>query len=146
MLCKEKTAYEWRMSDWSSDVCASELRGARKWLRADRRMARGAARLRSGGAGGQARAAVQRRARRCARPAVGRQPDERQGPPGGDALPARSRRVADRNPAWVDDKQWRGVQPRRRPLLSRRSEEHTSELQSLMHISYAVFCLKKKKL
>src|SRR3546814_3356157 len=30
---------------------------------------------------------------------------------------------------------WRGV----------RSEEHTSELQSLMRISYAVFCLKKKK-
>src|SRR3546814_6921759 len=36
----------------------------------------------------------------------------------------------------VDD-QWL---PRRR-----RSEEHTSELQSLMRISYAVFCLKKKK-
>src|SRR3546814_9973333 len=33
--------------------------------------------------------------------------------------------------------------PRRGPL--RRSEEHTSELQSLMRISYAVFCLKKKK-
>src|SRR3546814_4270269 len=33
------------------------------------------------------------------------------------------------------------------PLTSttRRSEEHTSELQSLMRISYAVFCLKKKK-
>src|SRR3546814_7249347 len=37
------------------------------------------------------------------------------------------------------------------PLISRarsrraRSEEHTSELQSLMRISYAVFCLKKKK-
>src|SRR3546814_7086478 len=29
--------------------------------------------------------------------------------------------------------------------LHRRSEEHTSELQSLMRISYAVFCLKKKK-
>src|SRR3546814_9792837 len=29
---------------------------------------------------------------------------------------------------------------------SSRSEEHTSELQSLMRISYAVFCLKKKKL
>src|SRR3546814_3125562 len=28
---------------------------------------------------------------------------------------------------------------------TRRSEEHTSELQSLMRISYAVFCLKKKK-
>src|SRR3546814_4997119 len=34
----------------------------------------------------------------------------------------------------------------RRPLGSApRSEEHTSELQSLMRISYAVFCLKKKK-
>src|SRR3546814_8234612 len=31
-------------------------------------------------------------------------------------------------------------------LRARRSEEHTSELQSLMRISYAVFCLKKKKL
>src|SRR3546814_7921493 len=29
--------------------------------------------------------------------------------------------------------------------FARRSEEHTSELQSLMRISYAVFCLKKKK-
>src|SRR3546814_10644030 len=29
--------------------------------------------------------------------------------------------------------------------MMRRSEEHTSELQSLMRISYAVFCLKKKK-
>src|SRR3546814_5980226 len=31
------------------------------------------------------------------------------------------------------------------PRRSTRSEEHTSELQSLMRISYAVFCLKKKK-
>src|SRR3546814_8175732 len=30
-------------------------------------------------------------------------------------------------------------------IRQRRSEEHTSELQSLMRISYAVFCLKKKK-
>src|SRR3546814_4668269 len=30
-------------------------------------------------------------------------------------------------------------------LMVERSEEHTSELQSLMRISYAVFCLKKKK-
>src|SRR3546814_9186930 len=42
--------------------------------------------------------------------------------------------------------------PRETPRMSqssrsggRRSEEHTSELQSLMRISYAVFCLKKKK-
>src|SRR3546814_5066177 len=31
------------------------------------------------------------------------------------------------------------------PGSRKRSEEHTSELQSLMRISYAVFCLKKKK-
>src|SRR3546814_4037085 len=30
------------------------------------------------------------------------------------------------------------------PFIATRSEEHTSELQSLMRISYAVFCLKKK--
>src|SRR3546814_17331846 len=33
----------------------------------------------------------------------------------------------------------------RRRGCARRSEEHTSELQSLMRISYAAFCLKKKK-
>src|SRR3546814_3339400 len=38
----------------------------------------------------------------------------------------------------------RGIRPRQQP--TRRSEEHTSELQSLMRISYAVFCLKKKKI
>src|SRR3546814_6378211 len=31
-------------------------------------------------------------------------------------------------------------------IVCERSEEHTSELQSLMRISYAVFCLKKKKI
>src|SRR3546814_3115529 len=35
--------------------------------------------------------------------------------------------------------------PHFRSLRHVRSEEHTSELQSLMRISYAVFCLKKKK-
>src|SRR3546814_8762303 len=44
----------------------------------------------------------------------------------------------------------RGEERRRQPVHRRqahgaeRSEEHTSELQSLMRISYAVFCLKKK--
>src|SRR3546814_10796132 len=37
------------------------------------------------------------------------------------------------------------MDPRQLALAERRSEEHTSELQSLMRISYAVFCLKKKK-
>src|SRR3546814_3044817 len=44
----------------------------------------------------------------------------------------------------------KGITPRHPPTViarsrRRRSEEHTSELQSLMRISYAVFCLKKKK-
>src|SRR3546814_1382426 len=38
----------------------------------------------------------------------------------------------------------RSGKPERKPAMGR-SEEHTSELQSLMRISYAVFCLKKKK-
>src|SRR3546814_3710236 len=40
------------------------------------------------------------------------------------------------------------LDPRRRIIIfleRKRSEEHTSELQSLMRISYAVFCLKKKQ-
>src|SRR3546814_5057788 len=42
---------------------------------------------------------------------------------------------------------YRGVRPCNTGNLryEKRSEEHTSELQSLMRISYAVFCLKKKK-
>src|SRR3546814_5024135 len=38
-----------------------------------------------------------------------------------------------------------GFLPAGHELVGERSEEHTSELQSLMRISYAVFCLKKKK-
>src|SRR3546814_9168664 len=38
-----------------------------------------------------------------------------------------------------------GVGSRTNDMEGMRSEEHTSELQSLMRISYAVFCLKKKK-
>src|SRR3546814_10825263 len=45
--------------------------------------------------------------------------------------------VADRHPA--------GKAGKELCLLQNRSEEHTSELQSLMRLSYAVFCLKKKR-
>src|SRR3546814_4219743 len=47
----------------------------------------------------------------------------------------RSRRV----PSWGRLARCPGI------VRTQRSEEHTSELQSLMRISYAVFCLKKKK-
>src|SRR3546814_7378356 len=65
------------------------------------------------------------------------------------------------NQALASMKEKRAMQPRHQPIardamayvlaggrgsrLAERSEEHTSELQSLMRISYAVFCLKKKQ-
>src|SRR3546814_10179989 len=59
---------------------------------------------------------------------------------GAKRLPARSRRDCE------DDRHC-SLRERCRPFACRapRSEEHTSELQSLMRISYAVFCLKQKK-
>src|SRR3546814_5348248 len=73
---------------------------------------------------------------------------------GGNALPADLALPSNRNP---DPNPISAARPKEsstsqegeffiwRPLGPTRSEEHTSELQSLMRISYAVFCLKKKK-
>src|SRR3546814_9353864 len=47
--------------------------------------------------------------------------------------------------AALDRNDWATAGGKTRPHGQPRSEEHTSELQSLMRISYAVFCLKKKK-
>src|SRR3546814_3393829 len=63
-----------------------------------------------------------------------------------------SRRYADPQPiagiardeVHLDDRLALDLIIQRARLAIRRSEEHTSELQSLMRISYAVFCLKKK--
>src|SRR3546814_8321357 len=88
-----------RISDWSSDVCSSDLVGGRAQGRHDAHP-------------GSCNAA----------PAYGSTP-----------LPdgrGHARRFG------------RGRKPGRGHV---RSEEHTSELQSLMRISYAVFCLKKKR-
>src|SRR3546814_4916219 len=50
-------------------------------------------------------------------------------------------------PAFRSSARWSASQnPALWRVVSYRSEEHTSELQSLMRISYAVFCLKKKKI
>src|SRR3546814_7798887 len=46
-------------------------------------------------------------------------------------------------PTWQARAEWT-PKPLARVTLGERSEEHTSELQSLMRISYAVFCVKKK--
>src|SRR3546814_3474677 len=54
----------------------------------------------------------------------------------------RARAIMCRSPSSTIRQKTRGSWPRN---TIPRSEEHTSELQSLMRISYAVFCLKKKK-
>src|SRR3546814_3335888 len=66
-------------------------------------------------------------------------PDQRlaAGPPALPACQPRQMGNADRAGNGAGDRRGRPAEPR--------SEEHTSELQSLMRISYAVFCLKKKK-
>src|SRR3546814_1216839 len=95
-----------RISDWSSDVCSSDLAverfGGEQMERGD---------------GGVARA---------------------------DIDPARVERVGEPARARYVARPHGRRQPVRR-VVGERSEEHTSELQSLMRISYAVFCLKKKK-
>src|SRR3546814_10035106 len=61
---------------------------------------------------------------------------------GGTSIPTRPRAS---RPCWRRDGR-RPLTGTTRPMdRPSRSEEHTSELQSLMRISYAVFCLKKKK-
>src|SRR3546814_2816993 len=54
----------------------------------------------------------------------------------------RHRRFSARGNSTATKRRWRSPTA---PDRARRSEEHTSELQSLMRISYAVFCLTKKK-
>src|SRR3546814_9541808 len=61
----------------------------------------------------------------------------------------RSPRTARSSASAGRERRWRSAPrtapPGPSPPAAGRSEEHTSELQSLMRISYAVFCLKKKK-
>src|SRR3546814_8961132 len=59
------------------------------------------------------------------------------------AMPASKRGKGGRMKRPLPSKGTASAAPEPRRLM--RSEEHTSELQSLMRISYAVFCLKKKK-
>src|SRR3546814_1444604 len=52
--------------------------------------------------------------------------------------------IVEREPALIAQVEHRERDPQLAHALLRRSEEHTSELQSLMRNSYAVFCLQKK--
>src|SRR3546814_9667694 len=124
---KQKTAYEMRISDWSSDVCSSDL-AAKAMLRP--LVAADFISMEDPPDG--------RRGRRPARQARHRSARGRR--PGGQLR----RLCADRQPGlrvWPASHEGRQA-----PIPGQRSEEHTSELQSLMRISYAVFCLTKKKI
>src|SRR3546814_2123018 len=79
---------------------------------------------------------VQRLGVARARPCCGGVVDDDVGPAGLEQLVHGAIEVGSRRASGPDQ---RGVE-----IVVERSEEHTSELQSLMRISYAVFCLKKK--
>src|SRR3546814_3706071 len=78
-------------------------------------------------------------------PTVGRSPHD-VGCPGIVRTVSLADPPADGSRARSQNTRLQAVEGRRTDVTAReRSEEHTSELQSLMRISYAVFCLKKKK-
>src|SRR3546814_3585145 len=135
-----------RISDWSSDVCSSDLPHPKRWLGT----------VQATYAGDKSSKAISRPA--ClytAAPAetmwgvrLIKWPES--GRPRCAGYGRREVRRAGQH--YVDPTCWRkGFGPRPSAPASRatqawvRSEEHTSELQSLMRTSYAVFCLKQKK-
>src|SRR3546814_8895355 len=124
---KQKTAYEMRISDWSSDVCSSDL-----------------------SSGSQISATVSPffsrwRSRQLAATLSmpSRNHEIWKSCSSNDQSPAISGRLIQSSRFACSSQKLPGS-ARPRPYI--RSEEHTSELQSVMRISYAVFCLKKKKL
>src|SRR3546814_4730857 len=116
---KQKTAYEMRISDWSSDVCSSDL------VKPRCRAHTAAAWQPSAGATGRTcwRPRRHHASRRLLESDVG-------------SMTFLSRGV--RAPGASRATVRYGLE-----IYAERSEEHTSELQSLMRISYAVFCFKK---
>src|SRR3546814_7844896 len=116
---QQKTAYEMRISDWSSDVCSSDLgyqfyQHAQFRIHRDRRYRLGWTCLE-----------VDHRLSQSRHP-----------------FRTRSRQLTGRGVRGLIPGEAASVQRR---AAAFRSEEHTSELQSLMRSSYAVFCLKKKR-
>src|SRR3546814_7360901 len=116
-----------RISDWSSDVCSSDL----AW-RPARRLNR--------------RPAAPDSDHRAAQP-----PTQTSNPSNSEREPHNGKdhrhRPGHDQLVRGDHGRWQGQghrEQRGRPHHAVRSEEHTSELQSLMRNSYAVFCLKKK--
>src|SRR3546814_7091018 len=112
---KQKTAYEMRISDWSSDVCSSDLQFDQRHRRRIE-VLRAVFFNRPGDIFAQLHTELI------------------------EGVDTHQHRVDERALFVKCDQR---TQYFRRYIVER-SEEHTSELQSLMRISYAVFCLKKK--
>src|SRR3546814_3080678 len=145
-----------RISDWSSDVCSSDLIGAACMRIADgdgeelkesklralvgrRDQRRQRQRGRGRGEGGE----LVHRAIFSHRAGAGRGAAILRRSSSNTSSASRTRPAsASSRPRFIDPSNIRRSSSSRK---SWRSEEHTSELQSLMRISYAVFCLKKKK-
>src|SRR3546814_1516176 len=133
-----------RISDWSSDVCSSDLAADQGQALVEGVDYRPGRARRSRGARGESPSgerpenAVQLSEQGALWHRLGLDGCRRSLLFGGSPIYARSaavRPAAGREPAGPDQA---------RQHAQRRSEEHTSELQSLMRTSYAVFCLKKK--
>src|SRR3546814_8927823 len=120
---KQKTAYEVRISDWSSDVCSSDLDDLVEQHEGD-----GVEEAELAGEADEAARRVQRAALVLEACEHLEAVDVHRAQPHEGLEHRAEAALGDRPP---------------HQLL--RSEEHTSELQSLMRTSYAVFCLKKKK-
>src|SRR3546814_7788675 len=117
---RQKTAYEMRISDWSSDVCSSDLQESEA-----RRLCRG-----RGGGGAARRVPVPRR--RLWHPRARR-------------TRGAARQVARHGRPRC--REFRGPQQRQFAACARdKSEAHTSELQSLMRTSSADFSLKQQNI
>src|SRR3546814_3339729 len=118
---KQKTAYEMRISDWSSDVCSSDL---------------GQHGIGLGGRGAPAANRDRAPFRRRLVAAEHRHRELQFGGRAGALAQPRDEAPADRFGVGR-----LGIDRRR---LDARSEAHTSDLQSLIRISYAVFCMTTK--
>src|SRR3546814_1787444 len=114
-----------RISDWSSDVCSSDLSSFFTGALAGSRLA---------ATDSTTHAATTARRKRVRAVSSGIEPTTSASHSAGETINAAANRTG-------GEAGFNSVM--RSP--PGRSEEHTSELQSLMRISYAVFCLKKKK-
>src|SRR3546814_5039726 len=151
---KQKTAYEMRISDWSSDVCSSDLTylPVRKLVRIEAALAEVKRRNVSGdivefGVALGGSAILLARETSEARRFFGLDVFAMIPPPTSEKDDPKSKTryeaIASGQAQGLNGDPYYGY---RDDLYEHvRSEEHTSELQSLMRISYAVFCLKKKK-